>query len=226
MLGKTIFEYSSLGAVLADNVKKKTNTDKVNIKKKKKLIYNSQYSFTKFKDIYEFKELSLDSMYKKLNNFLKKLISLKLLIHNQMKIKSFNDLYYIYKDKYNEEEDGLNTKDKKLLYYKKLRLTDDYQHESEEEEKEQRISKKPDEKEAPKNPAKDDVSKFNEWVNKKETGINYELFKKYFKFQRPSDMLKDLYITNDKYKNNKLVNIIKSGLSDLKNEIEDMSEEE
>ena len=143
-----------------------------------------------------------------------------------MKIKSFNDLYYIYKDKYNEEEDGLNTKDKKLLYYKKLRLTDDYQHESEEEEKEQRISKKPDEKEAPKNPAKDDVSKFNEWVNKKETGINYELFKKYFKFQRPSDMLKDLYITNDKYKNNKLVNIIKSGLSDLKNEIENMSEEE
>ena len=143
-----------------------------------------------------------------------------------MKIKSFNDLYYIYKDKYNEEEDGLNTKDKKLLYYKKLRLTEDYQHESEEEEKEQRISKKPDEKEPLKNPAKDDVSKFNEWVNKKETGINYELFKKYFKFQRPSDMLKDLYITNDKYKNNKLVNIIKSGLSDLKNEIEDMSEEE
>ena len=24
----------------------------------------------------------------------------------------FNDLYYIYKDKYNEEKDGLNTKDK------------------------------------------------------------------------------------------------------------------
>ena len=70
------------------------------------------------------------------------------------------------------------------------------------------------------------MSTFNEWVNKKETGINYELFKKYFKFQRPSDMLKDLHITNDKYKNNKLVNIIKSGLSDLKNEIENMSEEE
>ena len=51
VLGKTIFEYSSLGEVLADNVKKKTNTDKVNIKEKK-LIYNSQYSFTKFKDIY------------------------------------------------------------------------------------------------------------------------------------------------------------------------------
>ena len=38
-------------------------------------------------------------------------------------------------------------------------------------------------------------------------------------------MLKDLYRTN-KYKNNKLVNVMKSRLSDLKNEIEDMSEEE
>ena len=36
----------------------------------------------------------------------------------------FNELFYIYKDKYNEEKDGLNTKNKKLFYYKKLRLTD------------------------------------------------------------------------------------------------------
>ena len=34
--------------------------------------------------------------------------------------------YYIYKEKYNEEKDGLNTKDKKCFYYKKLRLIDDY----------------------------------------------------------------------------------------------------
>ena len=32
---KTKFEYSPLGAVLADDVKKKTNTNKANIKKKK-----------------------------------------------------------------------------------------------------------------------------------------------------------------------------------------------
>ena len=139
----------------------------------------------------------------------------------------FNELYYIYKDKYNEEEkDGLYTKNKKLFYYEKLRLTDDYQYESEEEEEKEEKEQQTSKKEPLKRPAKDGVSTFNEWVNKKETGINYELFKKYFKFQRPSDMLKDLYITNDKYKNNKLVNIIKSGLSDLKNEIEDMSEEE
>ena len=34
----------------------------------------------------------------------------------------FNELHYIYKDKYNEEKDRLNTKNKKVFYYKKLRL--------------------------------------------------------------------------------------------------------
>ena len=36
VLEKTKFEYSPLGAVLSDNVKKKTNTNKVNIKKRQK----------------------------------------------------------------------------------------------------------------------------------------------------------------------------------------------
>ena len=39
-------------------------------------------------------------------------------------------------------------------------------------------------------------------------------------------MLKSLYRTNDKSNNSKLVNMVKSGLSDLKNEIEIMGEEE
>ena len=39
-------------------------------------------------------------------------------------------------------------------------------------------------------------------------------------------MLKSAYKTNDKKNNSKLVNIIKSGLSDLKNKTKDMSEEE
>ena len=39
-------------------------------------------------------------------------------------------------------------------------------------------------------------------------------------------MLKDLYRINDKYKNKDLVNVIKSGLTDLKNETENMSEVE
>ena len=39
-------------------------------------------------------------------------------------------------------------------------------------------------------------------------------------------MMKNLYRINDKYKNNGLVNVIKSGLNDLKNETENMSGEE
>ena len=70
------------------------------------------------------------------------------------------------------------------------------------------------------------MSKFNEWVIRKETDINSEIFQKHFSFQRPSDMLKDVYKTNDKNKNNKLVNMIKSGLSDLKNETENIGEKE
>ena len=41
------------------------------------------------------------------------------------------------------------------------------------------------------------MNKFNEWINKKETDITNELFKKHFNFQRPSDMLKFLYTTRD-----------------------------
>ena len=48
------------------NIKKKKKKKK---KQDKHLIYNSQHSFTKFKDIGEFKELLLESMYKKLNDF-------------------------------------------------------------------------------------------------------------------------------------------------------------
>ena len=73
---------------------------------------------------------------------------------------------------------------------------------------------------------KDDLKEFNEWITREETGINRELFQKRFSFQRPSDMLKVLYTTNDKSKNNKLVSMIKSGLDDLKSEIGDMSIEE
>ena len=141
----------------------------------------------------------------------------------------FSELCYIYQGKYNEEKEGINTKSKTFFNWKKLRLTDDYQYKSEEEkeeEKEQQTSKKRNKKEPHKKPAKDDAKKFNKSVNREETDKNSKIFQKCFSFQRPSDMLKELYKTNDKNKNNKLVDMIKSGLSDLKNEIENMSEEE
>ena len=91
-------------------------------------------------------------------------------------------------------------------------------------QKKQQTSKKLDKKEPPKKLTKDDASNFIEWVNEKEADINSEIFQRYFKFQRPSDMLKSVYKINDK--KNDLVNVIKSGLNDLKKEIENMGEEE
>ena len=127
---------------LTNNNKKKNNKNKNKVNNKNKqdkyLVYNSQHSFIKFKDINEYKELSLDSMYKKLNNFQKRFNKLKIVnpqTDNNKVLKEkgiFNEPYYIYRDRYNEEKDGLNTKDKKIFYYKKLRLTDYYQYESEE----------------------------------------------------------------------------------------------
>ena len=73
---------------------------------------------------------------------------------------------------------------------------------------------------------KDDAIALNKRIIDEETDINEELFKKYFKFQRPSDMLAYLNKTNGKEKNNELVSLINSGLKDLKEEIRKMSKEE
>ena len=55
----------------------------------------------------------------------------------------YNKLYYIYKDKCNKEINSLDTKNKKKLDYKKLRLSD-YKYLSEEdlEEQEEQKNKK------------------------------------------------------------------------------------
>ena len=84
---------------------------------------------------------------------------------------------------------------------------DDDDDDEDEKPKQQQISKKS---------VETDVNAFNEWINKEETGINMELFRKRFDFQRPSSMAKYLYKANDRKENNKLVSVINSGLKDFK----------
>ena len=86
----------------------------------------------------------------------------------------------------------------------------------EEEEKEQEEKQKP---------TKDDLITLNKHITDEEKNINEELFKKYFNFQRPSDMLMLLNKTKDKEKNNELLKVIISRLKDLKEEIKKMSKE-
>ena len=78
----------------------------------------------------------------------------------------------------------MSAKDKKKLDYKNLRLSDNYQYSSEEEQ-EKRDGKTID------------PSEFIKQIIDEETDINGDLFNKYFKFQRPSDMLMLLNKTND-----------------------------
>ena len=70
------------------------------------------------------------------------------------------------------------------------------------------------------------MKNLNELINEEEMGISRELFKIYFSFQRPSEMLKFVYDANGKKKNNDLINVINSGLSYLKTEIKRMSKNE
>ena len=72
-------------------------------------------------------------------------------------------MYYIYKERYNEEKNGLNTEETKKFDYTKLRLTGDYENKSEEEEQ---TRKEPDNKEQPKKPTSTDVKEFNKLIIK------------------------------------------------------------
>ena len=122
----------------------------------------------------------------------------------------YNEFYYIYKDKYNKEINSLDTKNRTNLDYKKLRLTDDYEYLSEEEEK-----------------TITDLKAFKEWIIKKETNMNSELFRQYFNYQIPSALFDDLHNLKDNpLKNHMLVYVIESGLIDLEKKIKEMSKEE
>ena len=127
----------------------------------------------------------------------------------------YNKLYYIYKNKYNQEINSLDTKNKEKFDHKKLRLSG-YQYLSEQEQE------KPEEQKE----TKTDRDKFGKYIAKKETDINEELFRKYFGFRKPSDIFNSLIDTNDIERNNKLVGLINSVLKDFKEEINKMSEQE
>ena len=110
-------------------------------------------------------------------------------------------------------------------------MSDNYLYSSEEEQEEQKQifpirSDNKTKQQTSEKPTKDDLIAFNKQIIDEEIDLNEELFKIYFEIQRLSDMLMYLNKTNDKEKNNELVNVINSGLKDLKEEIKKMSEEE
>ena len=103
------FKYCPLGKVLNDKAKSKRDKVVEIYKRDRNLVYNTQYGFVKFKGISDFKDMSLHSMHKKLNEFHKKFEELQNLVpktkkYEHLKTKTlddsgnlFNELYYIYK---------------------------------------------------------------------------------------------------------------------------------
>ena len=138
-------------------------------------------------------------------NFIKDLLSLKCQSTNKsnkdLKVKVldntgdiFNEMYYIYKEKYVEEKDALNEKEATKSEYTKLRLTDYCEYESEEEEKQ--TDKNPDKREPPKKSIENNVKELSKLVNKEESSMNKNLFQKPFRFDRPSALLRSLFHTS------------------------------
>ena len=85
----------------------------------------------------------------------------------------YNELYDIYKSKYNKKINSLSAKDKKKPNYKQLRLSDNYLYSSEEEQEKQ-----------DKKQEKQDLDEFIEpTFNKEKLPINDELFKNILKLK-------------------------------------------
>ena len=60
----------------------------------------------------------------------------------------------------------------------------------------------------------------------KSKDVNNDLFAKYFNFSKPIDLAKKLYETKDAKENSEIVEEIKNGWSNLKDETKKMSEKE
>ena len=70
---------------------------------------------------------------------------------------------------------------------------------------------------------KDDYKKFFNYIEDESKGISYELFEKHFHFVSLIILAKKLYKIKNEKEKNELVNVVKSGIIDLKYEIKKMS---
>ena len=120
------------------------------------MTYNTKYNFVKLKNSDDIKKLPLDSMFNLMKEHHKKFNSLNNLKPRKTANKTkrlevliyvdyiYNELYKIYKNKYNREIDRLNVENKKMLDCKQLKL-DDHQYSSEEEQEKQEKQEKQEE---------------------------------------------------------------------------------
>ena len=121
------------------------------------------------------------------------------------------------KEEQEEEQEEKQKEEQEEKQKEEQEEQEENQKEEEEEQKETFPIKSDDKTEQQTSKKlKDDAIALNKWILDEEENINTELFKKYFKFQRPSDILNYLNKINDKEKNSNLMNMINTGLKNLK----------
>ena len=113
------------------------------------LTYNTNYSFSKLKNIEDIKKLPLNPMFNLMKGHQKKLNSLIDLKPRSRENKDkglevivyagniYSRLYDISRSKYNKEIGSLSAKNKKKLDYKKLKISGDRWYSSDKEQQEQ-----------------------------------------------------------------------------------------
>ena len=179
------FKYSPLGEVSSGKIKKdkqNNRTDKTVKKREKNLVYKQQHSFQNLKILVLLKNCHLILHSENLMHFIKYFLCLKnLKIYKQKKedLKEkvednagdpLNELYYIYKKRYSEEKNGLNTKNINKFYFKKLRLMMIISTSLKKNKKQQNKAIKGLIKESHRTkPTEIDAKEFNELINKEET---------------------------------------------------------
>ena len=83
---------------------------------------------------------------------------------------------------------------KKKLDYKQLKISGDYQYSSDEEQEEQKEQEEQEKQDKKPFDPKENIK----WmINKEDTHVNKEIFKKYFQLESPSLMYEVLYETNN-----------------------------
>ena len=116
----------------------------------------------------------------------------------------------------NLQENRLTREMKLLLFLKKEFFHIKIIHLKQKKKKNQKKKKK-------KNQTK---TNFFKYIENESEDINYDLFKDYFNFVVPTVFAKQLFQRKNKNKNSELVNVIKSGIIDLKDKIKMMSKDE
>ena len=204
---------------------------------------NVDYDFSDYKTFKElfrdryYKETTIDDVERKQDEFSAVIVALKNYVprnnkYVEAKNKLLNNVNNFYKGREKIIE-GFKNEIFPFYYDEEYEEQMKLEREIEEEERRRRRRKKKKEKQEEKQKKQEEEqkeeskeNKFFKYIENKSKGISYDLFRKNFDFKTTTPLTKNLFKIKDKKNNNDFVEQIKNRWSKLKDEIEEMSEDE